>query len=359
MIRKLATFALAVLAVCTTLAGSEALLRARPQLIGNLADNTLDRYRPHPVWHHWLRPHQKTAIPSFNPAYWPAPIVYQTNSFGCRYRELELDPPPGTYRILVMGDSFTEGYYIEDTFAAVLERRLNDLHDGVRYEVVGCGNSSYSPLLHYLRYRDQLSKLHPREIVVNVDLTDIYDDNWRYGPTTEFSTDGEPLRAGSTTWSRRGIADALRFRFYVARLVLGMPGNPLIAPVSENVFAYYRGMSPDDPRFRQEAGRTMGYLKRLTDLAKSQQTLVTVTTYPYQFQLRAGVHGEQQWNRNLEFALEHFARQEGVRFWSAYDALLPHADTIYWSNDIHFTPVGQRVWAEAFARYYTGRVDKP
>ena len=103
----------------------------------------------------------------------------------------------------------------------------------------------------------------------------------------------------------------------------------------------------------------MGYLKRLTDLAKSQQTLVTVTTYPYQFQLRAGVHGEQQWNRNLEFALEHFARQEGVRFWSAYDALLPHADTIYWSNDIHFTPVGQRVWAEAFARYYTGRVDKP
>ena len=132
-----------------------------------------------------------------------------------------------------MGDSFTEGYYIEDTFAAVLERRLNDLHDGVRYEVVGCGNSSYSPLLHYLRYRDQLSKLHPREIVVNVDLTDIYDDNWRYGPTTEFSTDGEPLRAGSTTWSRRGIADALRFRFYVARLVLGMPGNPLIAPVSE------------------------------------------------------------------------------------------------------------------------------
>ena len=158
---KLASIALAILSICAGLAAAEVLLRARPQLMGHMADSTLGRYRVHPIWHHWLRPNQNSAIASFDPERWPDPIVYETNSQGCRYGELEPMPSPGTSRIVVLGDSFTEGYYLEDTFAAVLERSLNELDNGTRYEVVGCGNTSYSPLLHYLRYRDQLSALNP------------------------------------------------------------------------------------------------------------------------------------------------------------------------------------------------------
>ena len=330
------SMALALSSAVLALAIAEGLLRLLPD------PEASHRYRAHPVWHHWLRPDQRTSLISRDPDRWPEPIKYETNSWGCRYGKVV----DAEHRILVMGDSFTEGYYLEDTFAAVLERRTG-------HQVIGCGNASYSPLLHYLRYRDHLMKLDPDEIIVNVDLTDIYDDNWRYGPEAVFAPNGEPLRAGPTWFAL--LAEELRFRTRLGRLFLRRPRQDLVLPTSLNVFAYYRGMVPSDPRFQQEVGRTLSYLKRLTDLAKTQGASVTLTTYPYLNQLRDGAHGDRQWNRNLELALAHFAAREGLPFWSAFDALDPHADSIYWPDDTHLTPRGQRVWAEAFADYYLAR----
>ena len=327
------------------LALAEALLRILPD------PNAANRYRAHAKWHHWLRPNQRASLPSLDPKRWPKPIELATNSWGCRYGELEGERKGSRgegqqHRILVIGDSFTEGYYLEDTFAAVLERRTG-------HQVIGCGNSSYSPLLHYIRYRDQLSKLQPDELIINVDLTDIYDDNWRYGPEAVFAADGEPLRASNSRLSI--LADDLRFRSRLAALIVGRFRQDLKLPISLNVYAYHRGMVLDDPQFKQEVGRTLSYLKRLVDLAKSQGVSVTITTYPYLNQLRDRVHGDRQWNRNLEVALAFFAGREGVPFWSAFKALEPHADSIYWEFDVHFTPSGQLIWAEAFADYYLSR----
>jgi lysophospholipase L1-like esterase len=51
---------------------------------------------------------------------------FATNAQGLRHRDIPLEKPPGTYRILVVGDSMTEGVGVEgdETFSAVLERRF-------------------------------------------------------------------------------------------------------------------------------------------------------------------------------------------------------------------------------------------
>jgi len=51
-----------------------------------------------------------------------------TNSLGMRDRKRSVSKPVGTYRIAVLGDSMTEGVQVEldETFPAVLERRLNE-----------------------------------------------------------------------------------------------------------------------------------------------------------------------------------------------------------------------------------------
>src|SRR5438477_11713933 len=51
---------------------------------------------------------------------------FATNSQGLRYREIPLAKPGGTHRVIVLGDSYTEGFGVSDTNTWVyrLERRF-------------------------------------------------------------------------------------------------------------------------------------------------------------------------------------------------------------------------------------------
>ncbi|HET9440326.1 MAG TPA: hypothetical protein VFO52_09150, partial [Longimicrobiales bacterium] len=78
---------LALLSVIVTLVLIEVFLRARDQYFAapdNGTAATIERYRPHRIWHHWLRPNTTTYRVSLNPERYPAPLVYTTNEYGCR-----------------------------------------------------------------------------------------------------------------------------------------------------------------------------------------------------------------------------------------------------------------------------------
>jgi hypothetical protein len=68
-----------------------------------------------------------------------------TNSLGFRGPDVAREKAPGTYRILVLGDSVVFGWGIpdEDTFVRRLERDLNAKGDGRRYEVLNTGHPVY------------------------------------------------------------------------------------------------------------------------------------------------------------------------------------------------------------------------
>lgn len=74
------------------------------------------------IYHHTFIPNGKGRLytPEFK-------TVYLINSFGIRDKEYSFVKPRQTYRILVLGDSFTEGYglNIEHTFSKRLEFLLN------------------------------------------------------------------------------------------------------------------------------------------------------------------------------------------------------------------------------------------
>jgi lysophospholipase L1-like esterase len=75
------------------------------------------------------------------------------NSHGLRDREFAQVKPPGTVRILALGDSCTYGWGVgqEETYAKVLERKLNRNGGGERYEVINAGVIGYS-LAQELKY---------------------------------------------------------------------------------------------------------------------------------------------------------------------------------------------------------------
>ena len=76
---------------------------------------------------------------------------FETNSHGLRDREYGLAKPPHTFRIAVVGDSFTmpSGVAIEDAFHTRLENRLNRESHGETFEVLNFGVSGHS-LRHYV-----------------------------------------------------------------------------------------------------------------------------------------------------------------------------------------------------------------
>src|SRR5206468_11021863 len=104
------------------------------------------------------------------------PYAVESRYSSRRFRDVELGPkPPGVRRVLVLGDSFTEGQGVKepDTYPRVLEARLNaqDTHgpSSPRWEIRNCGRRGADfPLLFELF--EQILSYEPDVIVYGMVL---------------------------------------------------------------------------------------------------------------------------------------------------------------------------------------------
>jgi lysophospholipase L1-like esterase len=108
-------------------------------------------------------------------------VEVRINSEGLRDPERPLDPPPGTFRVLALGDSFMEGYTVDlnQTLTQKLEARLNAA--GCRAEVVNGGTAGYSTDQEYLFYRTDGARYRPSLVLLFFFWNDvIYTDRQDY-----------------------------------------------------------------------------------------------------------------------------------------------------------------------------------
>lgn len=113
---------------------------------------------------------------------------FVTNSKGFRdTREFAYAKPPGTLRILVLGDSHTQGYEVrqEATYAAVAERFLT--FRGTRAEAINAGVSGFSTAEALVFLENEGYKYHPDVVVLGFYAND-FEDNLKAGL---FALDGE------------------------------------------------------------------------------------------------------------------------------------------------------------------------
>ncbi len=94
-------------------------------------------------------------------------VSYRFNALGCRGPDIPIPRTTETVRILLLGDSFTQGVGVheEHTFTKQLERLLNenlDMKDSSRtYKVINCGISGFSTRDERLFYQLSGSKYEP------------------------------------------------------------------------------------------------------------------------------------------------------------------------------------------------------
>jgi hypothetical protein len=79
-----------------------------------------------------------------------------------------LAKPPGVFRILVLGDSYTEALQVqlEETFTAILEQTLNAHASATRFEVLALGQSGFGTADEYVRYLNYGVDYDPDLVVV-------------------------------------------------------------------------------------------------------------------------------------------------------------------------------------------------
>ncbi|MBI3320264.1 MAG: hypothetical protein HYZ89_06750, partial [Candidatus Omnitrophica bacterium] len=110
----------------------------------------------HPHFHHRLNPNESYHFTSKE-----FDVTVRTNRFGLRGPDPVIPKPPRTFRILMLGDSYTFGFPVKDqeTFCHLIEQGLKS--QGYSVEVVNGGVSGYSPTLHYLSLRDEFLAFEP------------------------------------------------------------------------------------------------------------------------------------------------------------------------------------------------------
>ena len=333
-----------------------------------------------PVLHHRLRASVRTTVLG---------VPFETNALGLRDREYGPDKPAGVTRILMLGDSFTEGggLRLEQSVPKVVEAGLAERGCARRVEVVNAGVASYSPILEYVYLREHGLALTPDLVVLNFDMTDVHDDAVRTA-IARLDARGLPIAVPSNrrretavllsplpkpAWLR-GLDGAERAVNHLAlwqAFRLSGAGKSLFGTLRASADRMERLGVVGDARYDTMAVTrdaeqpataaawllTERYVVAIRDLSRTRGAGFALVTYPHahqvsataalsardRFGVRPGLYASERPFRRLE----DLGRREGFPVITVLTQFRRRAaEGLYWDEDIHHTPLGARILGE-------------
>ncbi len=318
-------------------------------------------------------------------------IPHQTNSWGLMGKEFARVKDPGTFRILVMGDSFTEALQVPDdqNYCVLLEKQLNQrfASTGKRIEVINAGISGFSPISYYLLYKKMLAGFNSDLVIVQLFANDVYEDN-KLTATSFLDDQGYPARIRSYfTKPSTGLSKAV---------VVTNADNPLFDYLLTNsrwmeflytkycqvrkkskynkemmdkeeyfighqfFILYNKGGFAEEKTFRERvAGLSEKYLLGLKDLVEHNGAKFLAFYIPMEGQLKRDqysdhvrVYTDRQMGHYWNDRLEELTRTKGLRFFDLLPILQTHSEEgLYFNQDGHLTVKGQALVADSLSQY--------
>lgn len=266
-------------------------------------------------------------------------IVYHYNHAGFRDVDHTLEKPPGTTRIVVLGDSVTEGYGVEwsQTFPRQLQTQIGD-----RCEVITIAQQGINTLQEVDLFKREGLQYHPDLVILNFILNDAE-------APTEFGTIQEAQAHGDSYVRLLGgvsITPALKRTLKYSALVF------LVKEEAENLHEMWWG--PEDDYYSRAWGvpenrqQIITGFQQLAALQREGGFTVVVLIWPllteYQSYHFAGLH---QWTTEQ-------AKQVGF---SVLD-LLPEFAKVPYRNlqvvgedSVHPNALGHQIAVNAFLRW--------
>lgn len=325
-------------------------------------------YQPSPyrraddVFHHGFVPNSSGVFKSDE---WN--VGYSIDSLGFRDREYNITKPAGVFRILMLGDSYTEGHGVrsEDSFSKQLEAMLNAGNkSAVRYEVVDTGVSSYSPILEYLVLKYKGLALQPDIVILNYDWSDPNDD-YLYSRLATFNGSDviavkpaaekpksffSNMRAFMSRHSYVYQFFAVRFASATSEIVPGAVGPDRLIFLRDNL---------TDSDYSSLFNNSVPYILKIRQLSQQNNASFLIHVYPYASQVSTeawkGGRGKFFFRDDLIYPVKpfdvmgQFGVENNIAVVSSYSYFknAPDPSKLYFNYDGHFTPEGNKLAASA------------
>ena len=102
------------------------------------------------------------------------------NSQGFKDYEFSLEKPDNTFRIIALGDSFTEGQWVDvnDTWPKQLEKKLNELNSSYQFQVFNFGVGGSCTLEELKLFKEKAIRYSPDMIILGFYGNDWEDCKW-------------------------------------------------------------------------------------------------------------------------------------------------------------------------------------
>lgn len=200
--------------------------------------------------------------------------VRTTNSLGLAEREVSSEPSANEYRILALGDSFTEGVGTDydSTWVRVLERKLTSSFPGKSITAINAGISGSDVFYEYMLLKERLLDLEPDLVIVAINNSDVNDIIVR-GGMERFQADGTTVYSNSPpSWEWiYGISFIFR-------------------SIVHDVLGYdWLFMKPDEAVVaqRQAAAQITTAVDAFARLAREEEFRLLIVTHPHEWERRS------------------------------------------------------------------------
>jgi lysophospholipase L1-like esterase len=288
-------------------------------------------------------------------------ILYEINSIGLRDIEIA---DTGSYRILMLGDSYTEGVGVQlnETIPKRLESMLADAGHDV--QVINGGVSSYSPTIEYIYLKTQGLSLKPDMVILNLDLTDFRDD---YMYQKIALSNGSEITAvpGSRTDSRtwRGNIEYICMEHRLNLCLLLGRSFYRLTNLDLQEIDFTEGDIETDPWFMTRPGATnkdysatFSQIKAISELCDRNGIEFILVSYPHGHQVsgKEWQQGRVKWklddkkvySKEIFDDVAMFANRENILYISTDYKFNTLEYPLYYSLDNHMTEKGYRLVAE-------------
>jgi lysophospholipase L1-like esterase len=326
------------LALCAIAA--EIVLRYRCTVCTWMEQNTGEYVSPyrepfHNWWYHLRAPNEVSSYqqPEFD-------YELSTNSLGIRDVEHPLEKPSGEFRIVGLGDSFTEGQGVpyEDSYLKVLERSLNQRPARVKVRVIVGGVAGSDPFYCYKLLEDKLLPFQPDLVTLTINNSDITDIITR-GGNERFLPDGR-VRVAEPPGDEWLFARSHLYRVFLM-LVLGYD---------------WFGLSPEDhvAKRTDAVEKLKGIADQFQELGRKKSFRLVVILHPDLYELVTATYAFDAEALKRHFSangiasfdvMEHFLKKVGPE--------PKDRESLYWKRDFHYNREGYRLFAEGLEEYLT------
>ncbi len=270
--------------------------------------------------------------------------LIQNNKDGFRDREFTIPKPKGTYRVLVLGDSFVWGIGLDvgDTFPKQLEARLQKKIQGRTVEVINTAYPGYNTVDELLVLRDKGIKYEPDMVLLIYFLNDV-----RYKPELVATTlqtspntpspHKEQVKAGFAFQNKINFRALVEWISHQFKLVAFFKPrlNMLLREIGvfeEQSWLVKLFQSYHDKNPGWEASKNA--LLEISRISKKHQMKFVVAIYPFLSDLQ-NYHGKEAHQTIFQYCqkldalcidlLQVFEKNSHLDFWIKFDDSHPNA----------------------------------